>query len=478
MTDDQDSWPLSRCLLAALLVILALRWKWLDAPFFRDEALFAYMGRRVLEGHLPYVAVLHQMGPLLPVLQALGLLIGGVDQEFGPHLVAALCDGVALGFCLHLAGRRLGRIGMAGCLAGWLLVDFAPASEGLLSCSEILTLPFVCAALWWSQTHPRGWIVGLWLSLAVALRQTAVLFAPVVLLALPNRRERALFCASLLFSQALIPLFYASQGLGPLWFDAIFPNIYVYRYSAEGGFLPMVRYAASQMGLVFALALWFLMRSRQHRLWVWSLGLVCGLYAVYSPHRYFGRNWLSLLPFLALASAWCLSEAHKRWGRAIWLVPLLNAAGAAHFWFLSGPDYIARYHGQVHNETKALGALLAKSSRPQDTIFCWGNEWGLYFYSERNASSRHVMQNQLVYATFCSLTGHRWAEPYFWAWQKQIVEELQASPPRFIVLSAPLFDFKQPQLYFLPGILESMLRDAYHELPSPAPHWRIYRRKV
>jgi 4-amino-4-deoxy-L-arabinose transferase-like glycosyltransferase len=153
----------------------------LDNRFHPDEALYGSFARRIASGRDPLLSgVLVDKPPLGFYLMALGELIGGHGRsELGvrlPSLYAGVV-GVAL---LYALGRRLYSARTAALAAGLLA---ASPFTILFSITLFLDSLLAAAVLWAlaAAARQRWWALAAALALGFAIKQTALLFLPLVL---------------------------------------------------------------------------------------------------------------------------------------------------------------------------------------------------------------------------------------------------------------------------------------------------------
>ncbi|MEP7359480.1 MAG: glycosyltransferase family 39 protein, partial [Anaerolineales bacterium] len=151
----------------------------LENRFHPDEALYAYFGRLIASGHDPLLAgVLVDKPPLSFYLTALSLWLVGPHELAArlPEFWASLVS-VAL---IYSLGRRLygPRLGV---LAAWLL---ALSPFAILFAITVFVDPLLTAAiLWalWAAAAGRWRTLAAALSVAFAIKQTALVFVPLAL---------------------------------------------------------------------------------------------------------------------------------------------------------------------------------------------------------------------------------------------------------------------------------------------------------
>ena len=165
---------------AVVLAAAALRAAPLLANRFHpDEALYASFARRIAAGQDPLLAgVLVDKPPLPFYLSALSLLVAG-PTELGARLPSYFASVVSVALAARL-GRRL--YGRATGLLGAALLAVSPFAV-LFAITAFIDPLLVAAGLWALDAAAAGrWkLAGVALAVAFGVKQTALLYAPLVL---------------------------------------------------------------------------------------------------------------------------------------------------------------------------------------------------------------------------------------------------------------------------------------------------------
>jgi len=153
-----------------------------------DESLYALVARELVRGHLPYVTLWANKPPGLFAIIALGF------KAFGTNIVALrLVADIAVAissFLLYRMGSLFGGYGSGiGAAAAIFYIAVTVEGGGLATNAEILEAPLLCGAmllvLQGSPERPQmslarcAWL-GLWLGLAIQIKETAVLEAAAI----------------------------------------------------------------------------------------------------------------------------------------------------------------------------------------------------------------------------------------------------------------------------------------------------------
>lgn len=166
--------------LALLLAAAALRAApLLDNRFHPDEALYASFARRIAAGHDPLLAgVLVDKPPLPFYLSALSLWLVG-PTELAARLPSYYASVVSVALAAALGRRLYGW--RSGLLAGLLLA--ASPFAILFAVTAFIDPLLTAAGLWalWAAAGGRWKAAAVALAVAFAVKQTALLYAPLVL---------------------------------------------------------------------------------------------------------------------------------------------------------------------------------------------------------------------------------------------------------------------------------------------------------
>ncbi|MEE9614042.1 MAG: hypothetical protein V3W31_03680, partial [Thermodesulfobacteriota bacterium] len=224
-------------------------------------------------------------------------------------------------------------------------------------------------------------------------------------------------------------LYFAGVGrFGPFW-EAVFEYNRYYAAYNTGGILTNLRSFLTNSEFFFSPAL------KE----VWPLGLLSAawlplsrgtygpvrrsffvllllgtLVAVAAPGLFFPHYYQLLLPPLIIVSALFLSDlAGFMEARAPSLkaggvtLTFLLAAGYLSYhqalYLMMGPEEISeKKYGTIFIHSRELGKRIGETTTPCDTIYEWGAETGLYYYSRRKAASGifnvyHLMVGPLEY---------------------------------------------------------------------------------
>lgn len=510
-------------LLLAAAALVALRLPSLVQPMGADQALYAYVGDRILHGELPYLDAWDQKPPAIHYVYALLRLIWPADAMVAAADLAAAAGVAAL---LWLIGARLASRGVGAASALLFLLLSNPAFTRLngvrvrAQCETFIALA-VTAAVWMLVRGVRGSrapthvaAAGACLGLAFALKYNAAVYAAAaaaVLLAagFMTWRRATAFALGCAFVPAILLALFAG-ALGPLYAATIEYNM---RYSGEtyAGPLHFVRYL-----LTFPIAharvdaLWTLggagcavllaaaARRRERLIPVVWVAAACLSVAI-NGSRGLPQYFVQVAPALALAAAWAgglgldgarrLPRAAGRLAVALVLVVATVAVWRVNqfpklveqTWFdahhlfgqTARETYLARYEDDRKYSALAaaqLGQVLADNSRPGTPVYVFGFTAAAYVYADRPSASRFFWSRPVI-------AGFREGDPDYGA--AGLLADLERARPAVVALQvhdwAPDVD-DSAHFFLTTPPLADWLRSHYRPASGP-PEFDVWIRR-
>jgi hypothetical protein len=411
----------------------------------RDSGVFLYGGQQILDGEVPYLAFWDHKGPLIYLLNAFGLLLGGGLRwgvwtvEFGSMALAALA--------FHRVARKqqagsAALLSLAAFAYGWHALGVYRRGESNYTETYSLLFNVLAVLCWLRAISPprRRWLfvaVGLMGGVSVLLRPNNI--GPVATIALVEiiRAVRAHR-----WHTAQMRLLLMSGGAGvvvlaaALWllglgaadaaFDAILRYNMVYVRSSTSGYAEVFLRGLGYQSYLPLIALSVLLvcsvqrspgGARNQGTSEFVLFLLIGfpleacLTAVSGrvyPHYYIAwvpyTGWLvgsaALAAFPRVVSA--LEDYSER------LLPLLALLALV---LLSLPS--ARTYAEIWDRlvlgrdsgvesTNAVVEFVTAHTDPGDTVLVWGNDVWINFLADRRSPSRYSYQYPLFLAGYTS----------------------------------------------------------------------------
>jgi len=471
-------------LVAAIVILVLLRLHAFDLPMETDECNYAVIAARLLAGDRLYVDVWdHQPFGVFTLFAAVITVFGDAPHVF--RWMALLFSVASLLLVFAILRRVAGR---GAALLGALLFALASSDPGTggEGCNrEIYMNTLILAAWYFSLRHaslplssgfrPLPIILsGLCLALASTLKTIAVVHW--VLLAIwiawgtwfgmnTDRRIKAVATQLSLFALAPLLVWFAAFGYFAAtdrlseFADAVFLFNVGYSGSGEPFWMRFIRFfGPMRHPFIFDSALplwigagissiWMIYECVVHRdLNILAIGLLllAGYVAICLPGRFWPHYYHLLLPASVLAvsitvqgcATWLRHDLHlgaygAPMGRVFiyTLVPFTLAVTVGRDYLFQPPFGITikRYNSRDF-WGQAQGRNVASVTDPDDTIFVFGNDASIYYYSHRRCASRYTMITGLA-------GGMEGSEKR----RRILMAELIANPPRLILV---LFDEK------------------------------------
>jgi 4-amino-4-deoxy-L-arabinose transferase-like glycosyltransferase len=453
-------------LLLVIVFFSMIRWHFRYAPLERDEGEYAYAGQLMLHGIPPYTLLYSMKLPGTFAAYAAILLVFGQTAR-GVHL-GLLVVNAATTFLMFLLGKRL--FGpLAGLVAGssYALLSTSPAVIGFAGhATHFVVLAAVIGILLLLRAtqSQRPWLYfcsGLFLGLAFLMKQPGIMFAVFGGLYLvkaerqtwrDNRREfwrkSALYVCGVVLPFAITCLLLALAGaFGNFWFWTV---LYARQYATTLGLREgldtlwlMLPKAVLPVVMIWGLAgigVTAIVWNRAARTqWFFLLTfLLCSAAAV-CPGLYFRQHYfILLLPAVALltgVAVGCGTASLKQHLRSrVWAVlPLLVFVGAfagslylqRNYLFKAGPFIGSRiiYGTNPFSEADDVAYYIKNHSAKDARVAVLGSEPEIYFYADRRSATGYIYTYGLMEE-----------QPYAGEMQKQMINEIEAAQPEYVVL--------------------------------------------
>ena len=466
MVAPASFWPWIVLGLAGVTLVV-FRLHAFDLPLETDECNYAYIGARLLAGDSLYVDVWDH--------QPFGVfaLFAGAIAVFGdePHVFRWLATAFSLGSLLlvfKILRRSSGDVAAVAGATLFAIVSSDPGSAGEGCNREIFMCTFVLAG-WYLAMRARGGssaaLVGAGLALAVGSTLKTIVAVHWLLLAVwiavcvwresaGSRRWSVLVRSLGLFALGPVVVWGAVFGYFAVtdrfepFVDAVFRFNLGYSGASEPFFARFARFFAPiRHPFIFesALPLWvagavatgvlaWLARHTETAALVLAL-VVASFVAICLPGRFWPHYYYLLIPVLAIAVPMAISHgvrvvAGDGRRRRISEGLLLGIVGGAVLMtqsthYLSQPPFgitVKRYNSRDF-WGRGQGENVRSVTDPGDSIFVFGNDASIYYYSKRRCASRYTMITGL--AGGMSGAAQR---------RKNLLDDLQRDPPRLILV--------------------------------------------
>lgn len=403
----------------------------------RDSSVFLYSGQNILDGGVPYRDVWDHKGPLIYLINALGLAVGD-GSRLGVFLVECLVLLAIFWFFYRGVESAWGSLPAFGAsvvlLAGFdRLYDGGNLTEEYAVLFQVLSILVLLSFLRRPKRADAVWM-GLLAALGFLLRpnlvSTQVVAGGILLLEALRLKERdrpywktvlAGLAAGFLTPVLCAVLVFASQGaLGDFVEQTITYNLL---YSSNSGVPPLEQLAIPWKvlkplwitPLVLAglgLGLFGLLKEKeritQRLLLLGCLDFLIGLWVYNASGRGFRHYFLNLLPAAGILVGyltWKAAHANLPFRKRLAdSGPYLFAAAMAAWTAISLAFYLPDISQKARAVTAEAGQCpyLDEVLAPEDTVLMWGIETPFYITSGRRAPTRFLYQTPLTqpwYAT-------------------------------------------------------------------------------
>jgi hypothetical protein len=448
-------------LAVVVLAVAAIRVRLLPIPLDRDEGEYAYVGQLLLQGLLPYAEAYNFKLPGVYAVYALMLAVFG-QTPIGIHLGLLVVNAVTIVLVFLVAARLFAARVAVVAAAAFAGLSLSPRLFSTAGYAEHFVLPPVLAGVLVllraidRRRIPPFLGSGALLGTAFLIKQSGaafVLFAVLyVLLGTHDTARRRLAAVAALVAGALAPF----GALCLLMLAAgTFANFWFWTFTYAAAYATATPLALGRMNLAETLH-WILPTSyltvvlvcvglsafvwdreaRARRLFV-SLLVGSSLVATSAGLYFRPQYFILFLPVLGIlagvavdAIARRLSSVRARalrYGIPIVLatVPLLHLVYLERAILLTGtPDTASRaiYGSNPFPESVEIGRYIREHTSPADRIAVVGSEPQIYFYARRLAATGYIYTYALMEP-----------QPYAAAMQRQMMREIEALDPRFVV---------------------------------------------
>jgi 4-amino-4-deoxy-L-arabinose transferase-like glycosyltransferase len=469
-------------LLCALPVLLYI--PFMGAPFERDEGVYATIAQGLLDGQVPYRDLFDNKPPLVYGWYAFSFTLFG-ESVVAPRLIAALLLS-ATTFVIFSQARMIFPRGVAYGAAGAFAISTGLPFVALHANTEAyMIFPLVMSLVAFTagvRDGRLGWflLAGVFAGVAIMTKQVAMwnLLALAVLATFWTWRSlglqwRSVVPAALLLAGAtavaaavalpfaivgaLNDLYYANVSYNMLYVDALSYGERAFNLAWGVGYFLLVA------GPLVAGAFIGLMIVLRRRLWpadylivLWAVASVIG---VASGGRFFPHYFLHLVPALAVLTAVAVYNTARNWRQlrltspvvALILVLVVISVGANAVLYVAPIPVQQRVAETVYEQriweeqSRSLAAYIQERTSPDDTIFNFGRESQLYFYSDRRPAVRYF---------------YEWA---FWYNEKtfaETIEALREARPAYIIDSSRVPEFN-PHFERYPAEFSDFLEQEY-----------------
>ncbi len=453
-------------LILFIIIVLTvyLRLHSLGEPLERDLASYAYNAHRMLSGEMLYAGVWDHKPPGIFGVYMLSELLWG----YGPGAITYIGITFTLislvflfGFLTKLAGVR---VALAGSLF-WALASNSFLVQANQPNAELFMNTFLFISLWALVNFHEGkrgylFLCGLFFAISSVFKTIAVFpfLAIAISLAITVREKeggfdfkrllRRLFFFGLpgLIVWAGFFSYFALSGRFEDFFEAVFShnlyysqnilqNIWTF-FSQPRTFLGSSMIETRSLGVLTLL--WFFLSRKEYGplprayLVLLPAGLIV---ALASPGQFYMHYYQLLLPAFCILPALFISDIFRVLkGRgevaASFVVVAVFLATAGYlvyqqvrFLKMTPNEISIKKYGPSFLQAKQMGLYMKEKTSPCETIYEWGKDTGIYFYSQRSAAAPVIFISHFFEGSPQGMLKRR----------RQTYESIKASPPAYII---------------------------------------------
>lgn len=448
-------------LLTLLIITAAIyaRIRLADVPLERDEGEYAYMGQLLLKGIPPYANAYTMKLPGAAVVYALFMFLFG-QSPGGIHIGFTIVNLVCAIMLYCLTSCFLDRERSLLATGFFILLSLSASVMGIFGHATHLVVLFSLIAMYLLQRAlpkcpPQPvFLAGLALGFAFLMKQHGAILIPFALIFQlwlgRNRHTSIIRHACLFLAGAAIPYLavclwlYQAGVFEQFWFWTFrYAAAYANRLTMAQGLhelsqqlLAIVK--ATLPTCLFGIAgVYFLTGDKQiaPRYKMFLLGYLVTSLIMIAQGFYFRPHYfvLALPPvaiFAALGAQHVAQALSARWKHILPVLIFTLAAAycfiiEGHFLFRATPAEASRtiYGANPFPEAVAIGDYLHRQTGTGDRIAILGSEPEILFYADRISATGHIYMYGLM-------ENHPYAE----AMQRQLISEIEASAPAYIVV--------------------------------------------
>jgi MFS family permease len=463
-------------LLIVILFVVLVRARLLDFPLERDEGEYAYMGQLILRGIPPYSEAYNMKFPGTYLMYALIMAIFGQTIE-GIHIGLMFVNCAAIVLLFYLARKVISDFGALIASGTYALLSLSSSVLGFAAhATHFVVLPALGGTLLLLHADEGKklhlyFAAGVLLGLAFLMKQPGIFFllfgaVYVIYRHFSENRDTSHFQEDGLKKSRIrkwdVSLFSLGVSLPIvitglwLYFAGVFDRFWFWTFeyaSKYGSQIPL-----SGAFSVFRFNFWNTARSFLP-LWVLgALGFMVTLFhtdfkkirflmvifTLFSfltvcPGFYFRQHYfITFLPALSLLVGILFDYIGKKGSvvanaghvkiaiSGIFLaVVMVGVIGQKEYFFRDNPVKLSRtiYGANPFPESVEIARFIEANTAPTDKVAVLGSEPQIFFYAKRHSSTGYIYTYSLMEIHEYALT-----------MQKEMVMELEASGPKFIVV--------------------------------------------
>ncbi len=468
-------------LFVLLIIMYGIRSNFLMIPFERDEGIYSYFGKLVLEGKIPYVDFYEVKFPGLFYFYGMMIGIFG-DTVKGIHTGFMYLNLLTIVFIYFSARNLFNPIAGIVSAITFAFVSLTPNLSGFTVQAEHGVAFFTAwGILYYSIARNSGKIrhyffMGLAMGAAVMVKTSGVFLAfwgALVIVSdsiFTKPRQFKRFLKSIIpYSMggitiigAIFLLMVMKNSFKEMMFWAYeHPKQYVSNMPFEEGvkYFKYTRDAIIQNHKVFWVHAFLsvvlcLLKPIPIKVKIMGISLLAFSFLTIVPGFYFyGHYWIQTVPGLSIAAGLtCYSLIavlqnlfnlqHPRYKYiylAIFILLTFNhVSGFKSYYYHPNYERVLRavYGNNPFPESMEIANFINANSKPEDNIVLIGSEPQIYFYTKKKSPSRH--------AYFTSIVNNI---PQHKEWQREFAKDTEKANPRYVIFfNHPLSLLVQPNV--------------------------------
>lgn len=456
-------------IIAVTLILISIycRLRLLAVPLERDEGGFAYIAQQMLNGTPPFESGYSMK--LIGIHAAYALFLSLFGQTPAAIHGGLLLVNLASIILLYFLARRLlpyeGAVLASGVFA---LLSVSQDVQGIFAHATHLVILFVLAGLvalfaWREKGYPFLLVTcGICMGTSVAMKQNGLFYCMLALFMLIMELKRRkdplrsasvtvlIWIAGVITPCLLILLYVTFEGvIAQFWFWTF---EYAFEYSSGNslaeslywlsGVIPLVTKTTLPFWCVAAAGVFAIPGKEAINRDRWFLPLFMAVsFLAITPGGYFYPHYfVLLLPALSLLcgaayigfvsfAGLFISSAVSRW-LAVGIIAMASVvvvdSGRSYLFHLAPEEVIRLLYGDnpFAESSQVIARYISTNSSPEDRVVVLGSEPQIYFYSGRQAATKHLFVYPLMEA-----------QPRSVAMRNELFAEITSTIPKYIILS-------------------------------------------
>ena len=454
-------------LISILLLTVIIRSNFLNMPFERDEGSYAYCGKIILNGAVPFKDIGSQRLPGVFYCYALIVAVFGYTLK-ALHIAFIVINLISAILIYFITRKIFNNVAAIGATLFWALLSMNMAISGFTVQSEHLVAFFALAGIYtlikYFDKYSYIWIIlsGLSFCLAFEVKQTSFflgLFAGIILVGRQffekERNFKRIFISIFLFSMAIvlpvaIDLFIVYKRGGWEDFNYWFFDIRK-EYSSVITFDQGLEYLAMNFKGMYEnyKFIWILSMLGSISIlftnvkW-WLKFFVIGFYGfgfltVMPGNHYYGHYFLQWVPTVCISAAAFIYSAQEllktkfniQKTSTYILLGILIIFSFSHlsalkkYYFNKNNSLLLRqvYGLNPFPESKVIADKLNTLMKPEDKLAVFGTEIQMYFYTKKTSPSRFAGSGALL----------EFPVKKSEEWQNEFISDVEKADPKYLV---------------------------------------------